>query len=71
MSGEPQVDDPNSRRSNYYRMDEFECFECGHSQAVEVVEEYSHNTTTWDAQWVCLRCGEDNNSEGWYEDDDL
>jgi hypothetical protein len=40
--------------------------ECLHEQSVVTVEEYSHDTVTWSADWVCTKCGEENSRDGWY-----
>ncbi len=63
---EPQLDDPIARSRSYYRTMEMECGDCNGLQEVEVEEEYSHNTTTWYAQWTCSKCGLDREQEGWY-----
>jgi hypothetical protein len=41
--------------------------ECLYEQSVVSVEEYSHDIVTWFADWVCVKCGEENSREGWYD----
>lgn len=65
-----QLDDPIARSNSYLKSMEMEC-NCGHTQEVEVDEEYSHHTFTWFAEWDCNKCGEHREQEGWYTDDDL
>ena len=40
--------------------------ECDACYEVPSFEEYSHDTVTWTAEWVCNQCGEENSREGWY-----
>jgi hypothetical protein len=59
-------------RSNFhFIIRDLECGNCLVEQEVEVQEEYSHDTTTWYAEWRCANCNTDREQEGWYSNDDL
>ena len=67
---EPQLDDHIARSRIHFKIMDMEC-DCGHLQEVEVQEEYSHQTTTWYAEWKCSNCNANREQEGWYSDADL
>ena len=41
--------------------------DCLYEQSVVSFEEYSYGEVTWNAEWVCNKCGEENSREGWYD----
>ena len=62
--------DPISNLTTGENVQEVECGYCGHAVEVSTQEEYGHNTVTWFAEWTCFKCGEDCESEGWYDPND-
>jgi hypothetical protein len=61
---EPQIAGANESES----IQELNCGndECDACYEVPTIEDWAHDTVVWFAEWVCIKCGEENSREGWY-----
>ena len=41
--------------------------ECDACYEVPTIEDWAHDTVVWFAEWVCIKCGEENSRDGWYD----
>jgi hypothetical protein len=59
--------DTIAHSNTYETIQEVEC-DCGSTQEIPVDTEYHSFTkeTTWWGEWVCIHCGIEHESEGWY-----